>query len=126
MNAILELIVVVIAKLDLLLLFYRIALKQLDGRDFGKLSGKTNSHMKWWSILPIYQGRGFATLASRLTVEQARVLNTNEEIYAFPSPDNIPSNSICRKLGFSLIEECEIEYPSGKWMRANAWMLKLK
>jgi hypothetical protein len=44
---------------------------------------------------------------------------------AFPSIANAPSNAICRKLGFTLIEECEFEYPKGSFMRCNDWRLDL-
>lgn len=37
----------------------------------------------------------------------------------------MPSNAICRKLGFSLLEECEFEYPLGSFMRCNDWRLDL-
>ena len=34
-------------------------------------------------------------------------------MHAFPNVDNAPSNAICRKLGFELLEECEFEFPRG-------------
>jgi hypothetical protein len=46
-------------------------------------------------------------------------------MHAFPSVSNAPSNAICRKLGFSLIEECEFEYPPGNWLTVNDWRLDL-
>jgi hypothetical protein len=46
-------------------------------------------------------------------------------VHAFPSVANAPSNAICRKLGFTLLEECEFEYPRGSFMRCNDWRLDL-
>jgi hypothetical protein len=39
--------------------------------------------------------------------------------------DNAASNAICRKLGFTLVEACEFEYPPGHFMRCNDWRLEL-
>jgi hypothetical protein len=44
---------------------------------------------------------------------------------AFPSVTNAASNAICRKLGFSLIEECQVEYPAGNALTVNNWCLDL-
>ena len=42
---------------------------------------------------------------------------------AFPSVDNGASNAICRKGGFTLLEECDVEDPPGSVMRCNDWEL---
>jgi RimJ/RimL family protein N-acetyltransferase len=41
--------------------------------------------------------------------------------------DNAPSNAICRKLGFELVDVEEYEYPngSGNILRCNDWRLEL-
>jgi RimJ/RimL family protein N-acetyltransferase len=39
--------------------------------------------------------------------------------------ENLASNAICRKLGFTLVEEAEFEYPPGNFMRCNDWRLDL-
>jgi len=48
-------------------------------------------------------------------------------VHAFPSVDNPPSNAICRKLGFELLEAIDFEYPpgSGGVLRCNDWRLDL-
>jgi RimJ/RimL family protein N-acetyltransferase len=47
-------------------------------------------------------------------------------MHAFPSVDNAPSNAICRKLGFELLEESlEFEYPKGNVLRCSDWRLDL-
>ncbi len=78
-----------------------------------------------WLILPAYQGRGIATKAGEAVIEHARREHRHQFMHAFPSVDNLASNAICRKLGFTLIEECEFEYPPGKFMRVNDWQLDL-
>jgi RimJ/RimL family protein N-acetyltransferase len=78
-----------------------------------------------WSILPAHQGCGFATQASLLALKSANQEKCHREVYAFPNVSNPASNAICRKLGFTLVEECDIEHPPGHWMRANCWKLEL-
>ena len=78
-----------------------------------------------WSVLPAFQGRGIAGAA----VTQALVIAQSDGkyrfVHAFPSIDNLPSNALCRKSGFTLIEECEFEYPKGSFMRCNDWRFDL-
>lgn len=78
-----------------------------------------------WSTLPAFQGRGFATQATRLAIEKARAEQKYPYIQAIPSISNLPSNALCKKLGFTLVEECDYEYPPGNWMRGNYWRLEL-
>jgi len=47
-------------------------------------------------------------------------------MHAFPSVDNAPSNAICRRLGFELLEACEFEYPKEHFMTCNDWRLDLR
>ena len=79
-----------------------------------------------WSVLPEFQGQGVATRATAIVVERARAEGTYQFIHAFPSVENGPSNAICRKLGFTLQEEAEIEYPPGHSMCCNDWRLDLR
>ncbi len=78
-----------------------------------------------WLILPAYQGRGVATQAAKAVIELARLEHRHQFLHAFPSVENVPSNAICRKLGFWLVEECQFEYPPGKFMQVNDWQLDL-
>jgi len=78
-----------------------------------------------WSVLPAYQGRGIATKAAEAVITRARLEHKHQFIDAFPSVSNAPSNAICRKLGFSLIEECQVEYPPGNFMTVNDWRFDL-
>jgi RimJ/RimL family protein N-acetyltransferase len=78
-----------------------------------------------WFVLPEYQGQGIATKAGEAVIEHARRENRHHFMHAFPSVSNTASNAICRKLGFTLIEECQFEYPPGNFMQCNDWRLDL-
>ncbi|MEU4570676.1 GNAT family N-acetyltransferase [Micromonospora sp. NPDC023956] len=78
-----------------------------------------------WSILPAYQGRGLATAALTAALDQVRARKTHRYAHAFPSVDNAASNAVCRKAGFTLLGETDVEFPPGRLMRANDWRLDL-
>ena len=78
-----------------------------------------------WSVLPEYQGRGIATWAAVLVVARARSEGKYRFMHAFPSIENPPSNSVCRKAGFLFHEEVSFEYPVGHIMRCNDWYIDL-
>jgi RimJ/RimL family protein N-acetyltransferase len=80
-----------------------------------------------WSVLPEFQGRGVATVATAQAIELVREERRYRWLHAYPSVENAPSNAICRKLGFELVDVEEYEYPkdSGNIMRCNDWRLDL-
>jgi len=78
-----------------------------------------------WSALPEYQGKGIATQATMLIIERVRTEDAYRYLHAYPSVENVPSNAICRKVGFLLLGEVDFEYPKGHWMRCNDWCLDL-
>jgi RimJ/RimL family protein N-acetyltransferase len=78
-----------------------------------------------WSVLPAFQGRGYAGQATAQVIDLVRLDGKLRFVHAFPAAGNAPSNAICRKLGFERIEECEFEYPPGHFMRCNDWLLDL-
>lgn len=78
-----------------------------------------------WSVLPEFQGQGLATRATEIVIDLARSEKTHRYIHAFPSLDNGASNAICRKVGFQLQGESEVEYPKGTMMRCNDWRIDL-
>lgn len=78
-----------------------------------------------WLVLPAYQGHGIATKAAAAAIEHARREPKYQFMHAFPSVENPASNAICRKLGFTLVEECQVEYPPGHSMTVNDWRLDL-
>jgi RimJ/RimL family protein N-acetyltransferase len=80
-----------------------------------------------WSVLPEFQGKGIATQATLLVVEQARAEAKHRFIHAFPSVENSASNAICQKAGFTLQGEVQFEYHRvpGNFMRCNDWRIDL-
>ena len=78
-----------------------------------------------WSVLSGYQGRGIASMATAQALVIAGAERKHRFVHAFPSVHNTPSNAICRKVGFTLLEECDFEYPKGIFMRCNDWRLDL-
>jgi RimJ/RimL family protein N-acetyltransferase len=76
-----------------------------------------------WHALPEFHRRGIATAATALALADARARRRNRWMHAFPAADNDASNALCRTLGFTLIGEAEVEYPKGRTMRANHWLL---
>ena len=80
-----------------------------------------------WFVLPEFQGRGIATEATRLLIGVVSKLDGHRFLMAFPSVENLPSNAIPSKLGFTLVKETRLEYPhgSGKFLRNNVWRLAL-
>jgi RimJ/RimL family protein N-acetyltransferase len=78
-----------------------------------------------WFVLPAFQGRGIGSSATVQLIEMARAVQEIRFMHAFPSIYNAPSNAICRKVGFTLLEESDFEYPPGRLMRCNDWRLDL-
>jgi RimJ/RimL family protein N-acetyltransferase len=78
-----------------------------------------------WSVLPAFQGRGIATVATSQAIGLARAQRRFRFVHAYPSVDNLPSNAICRKLGFTLLGEHDFEYPPGNHLRCNDWRFDL-
>src|SRR5262249_29465504 len=56
-----------------------------------------------WSVLPAFQGRGIAGMATAQAIAAARSDGQHRFLHAFPSVDNPPSNALCWKLGFTLV-----------------------
>lgn len=79
-----------------------------------------------WSVLPEFQGRGLASRAAGLLLERLRAEGKRRFVHAFPRVSNAASNAICRKLGFTLVEEADLEYPKGQFSRTNNWRLHLR
>ncbi|MFL5726219.1 MAG: GNAT family N-acetyltransferase [Chloroflexota bacterium] len=75
------------------------------------------------SVLPEFQGRGYGTQALLLAPEFARRDGPGRTIHAYPAVDNGPSNAMCRRAGFRLDREIEIEIRPGHPMCVNDWVL---
>ncbi|WP_371772563.1 GNAT family N-acetyltransferase [Streptomyces sp. NBC_01438] len=78
-----------------------------------------------WAVLAGFQGRGIASAATAAVAGQARAERKHRYLHAYPSVANGASNGVCRKAGFSLLGECEIEYPPGHPLLTNDWRLDL-
>lgn len=79
-----------------------------------------------WAVVPEAQGRGYAQAATRRLIDVIRRDGDRRFVHAYPSVENGPSNAICRRLGFTLLEAREFEYPKGHWMLCNDWQLDLE
>ena len=78
-----------------------------------------------WMVVPEFQRRGIAMAATAQAIELARRDGQHRFMHAFPNLDNAPSNAICHKLGFELLEACEFEFPKQHFMTCNDWRLDL-
>jgi RimJ/RimL family protein N-acetyltransferase len=78
-----------------------------------------------WSVVPEFQGQGIGSRGAALALALAGETGKHRFVHAFPSVDNEASNAICRKLGFVVLEECDLEYPPGHTMRCNSWRFDL-
>jgi RimJ/RimL family protein N-acetyltransferase len=74
-----------------------------------------------WMVLPEHQGRGYASAALRLMLEQARADGRWGDIHAFPGVTNAASNALCRKLGFELVGGGDADY-AGRQFPVNHWV----
>jgi RimJ/RimL family protein N-acetyltransferase len=79
-----------------------------------------------WMVLPEFQGRGIAAAAAAQAIELAKRDHKHRFMHAFPNAGNEPSNAICRKLGFELLDAREFEFPKGHFMSCNDWRLDLR
>ena len=79
-----------------------------------------------WSVRHAFQGRGIATAAMKLLIEQIRGEGKYRYLHATPTLENGASNAVCRKLGFELRKEFDFEYPPGNPVRGNDWRLDLE
>jgi RimJ/RimL family protein N-acetyltransferase len=87
--------------------------------------GGTTIHETGWMVLPAFQGRGFASAALGLLIERVRADPAFEAMHAFPPVGNGPSNALCRKFGFALLEEVTGVY-AGRTLRCNHWALSTR
>ncbi|MDT4968441.1 MAG: hypothetical protein QOJ64_3178 [Acidobacteriota bacterium] len=86
-------------------------------------NGETITEVGWMVLSP-FQRRGLASEAVRAILDKARAEARCKIVHAFPGTLNVPSNAICKKMGFTLIGECDLEY-AGTLLRCNHWRLGL-
>ena len=75
-----------------------------------------------WMVLPEFQGRGLAKGAVRALLELARDEDRWGVVHAFPAVTNMPSNALCRSVGFRLAGEVETLF-AGRTFRTNHWLI---
>lgn len=78
-----------------------------------------------WAVLPEQQGKGVASAAIQALIPMASAANAHRSLHAYPSVENTASNTLCQKVGFTLIGRRQFEYPKGQWMTCNDWSLDL-
>jgi RimJ/RimL family protein N-acetyltransferase len=79
-------------------------------------------HEVGWMVLPAFQGHGIASEALRTIIDRARSDPDYNRIHAFPGVSNAPSNALCRRAGFTRVEECEVRFRD-RPLRVNHWEL---
>jgi RimJ/RimL family protein N-acetyltransferase len=74
-------------------------------------------------LIPDFHARGLVVQAFDLILPRARG-NGISRLDSFPAVANHASNTVLRKLGFSRLEECDLDY-QGRPLRCAHWMLDL-
>jgi len=88
-----------------------------DGETFSEIG---------WMILPEFQRQGLGSAAVREILSRAKATGRwGNFVHAFPGVTNAGSNGICRKLGFAMLETCEVEY-AGRVLQSNHWRIDLQ
>jgi RimJ/RimL family protein N-acetyltransferase len=78
-----------------------------------------------WMVLPPFQGRGVGTAAVRAALDLVRAEGRWHVVHAFPPVTNPGSNAMCRRMGFSFVEEREYFFRD-RPLRCNHWSLDLR
>ena len=115
---------------------------KMDSRQYRIVDGASSEGVGWvgywehtwrdeqvwetgWAVLPIAQGRGFASSATQQLLEKARTERHLRYVHAYPKVENGPSNAICRKLGFELLGEVDFPARRAGVVRCNDWRFDL-
>lgn len=78
-----------------------------------------------WSVEAAYRGQGIAPAAVIAMLEWARADGETLPVHAYPRVDNPASNAVCRKAGFTLVGEADVELTPGNVHRLNDWVVEL-
>jgi RimJ/RimL family protein N-acetyltransferase len=89
---------------------------------WAKELGGVTIHETGWMVLPAFQGRGIATAALGLLIDQVRDEPAFASMHAFPPITNAPSNALCRKFGFASLGQRDFIY-AGRTLQCNHWVL---
>lgn len=96
----------------------------------GEMIGRAGTHRPersdWpglecgWTFDPAFWGSGFATEAGQATVDWAFANHDDDRLVSVILPANTPSQSVARRLGFTLLEERTMSFfpssPHGIWV----------
>ena len=91
---------------------YYVCEEKSSGKMIGRV-GFTN-HPAWpgfelgWTIIPEYQGKGYATEAARMMLEYAFTELKQPRVMSLIHPDNAPSRRVAEKLGQKIEGETEV------------------
>ena len=91
---------------------YYVCEEKATGAMVGRV-GYTN-HPGWpgfelgWTIIPEYQGRGYATEAARMLLRYAFDALGQSRVISLIHPDNVPSRRVAEKLGQRIEGETEV------------------
>jgi RimJ/RimL family protein N-acetyltransferase len=102
--------------------------ERADAGSIGYWQKEWQGQLVWetgFSVLPEYQGQGIATRALAKLAGHAGRERKHRFLHAFPAVDNVPSNAICRKAGFTFQGQQDFEYPPGHPVHCNDWRLDL-
>ncbi|NUT57568.1 MAG: GNAT family N-acetyltransferase [Agromyces sp.] len=78
-----------------------------------------------WSVEAAYRGQGIAPAEVIAMLEWARADGETLPVHAYPRVDNPASNAVCRKAGFTLVGEADVELTPGNVRRLNDWVVEL-
>lgn len=78
-----------------------------------------------WFVVPAAQGRGVASRALGLLLDDARRHRGERRfLTAFPSAENAGSNAVCRRAGFEMVGSITDEF-RGAALTMNEWVVDL-
>ncbi|MGI9823489.1 GNAT family N-acetyltransferase [Agromyces sp. Marseille-Q5079] len=87
--------------------------------------GEERAFESGWSVEAEYRGRGIAPAAVRAMLDLARASGDLRPVHAYPRVDNLASNVVCRKAGYTLLGPLEFEIKPGLVLHTNDWVYDL-
>ena len=74
-------------------------------------------------LLPQFHGRGLGSEALGMLIERLRAEPNSTPSTRSRGVTNAPSNGLCRKFGFELVDSGEVEF-AGRPLNVNHWALR--
>jgi RimJ/RimL family protein N-acetyltransferase len=75
-----------------------------------------------WAVLPKFRDMDLRRAAIQ-AIDSATSEGVARLLLACPSADNERTNMVCRQIGFTLLEQRELEYEPGSLVACNVWSL---